>query len=188
MRRAVVEVAVLSILAAVPTALGYVLGPLSRALSATARAFGFPVAPRLGFIPLVTVTVLARAYLGRGAAVKEGVLLALLGAVFHPRDLSLRVLRNIMLGVGVELGMIGVKRIDAWSCVLAGLVGGALSYTPYLLFAPLSVGAAVLYAALILSSVNWLLSCAIGGYLASIVFRRSEWITVGVAHLTNRLS
>lgn len=173
MRKAVVEVAVLSLLAAIPTALGYALGPVSRALSTASRATGFPLAPRLGFIPIVTVTVLARTCLGRGAAVKEGVLLALLGAVFHPRDLTLRTLRNMMLGVGVEIGTLGVKRVDLWSCVLASLVGGAFSYTPYLIFTPLGVGSAALYATLVLSSVNWLLSCAIGGYLAGIVAKRA---------------
>ncbi|MCX8180461.1 MAG: hypothetical protein N3E41_03655 [Thermofilaceae archaeon] len=182
MKKTVMEVAVLSILAAIPTALGYVLGPLSRAFSAVSGALGVPIAPRLGFIPLVTSTVLARAYLGRGAAVKEGALLALLGMLFHPRDLSLRLPRNFMLGVGVELAMLGAGSIDKAYCVVAGVAGGLLSYTPYLLFTPWGAPSAALYLTILLSSANWLLSCAIGGYIAAVVLER-----VSKLHLNARL-
>lgn len=173
MRRATLEVVVLSLLAAVPTAAGYVLGPLSRALGAVASSTGVPFAPRLGFLPLVTVTVLARAYLGRGAAVKEGLLLAVTGALLHPRDLTLRFARNVLLGVGVELSLLGAKRLNAALCVLAGLAGGLLSYAPYLLFTPLSPGSALAaYAALVLSAANWLLTCALGAYVAALALKR----------------
>ena len=166
MKKRVLEVAILSTLAAVPTAMGYVLGPLSRALNAATSTLGLPFAPRLGFIPLVTATVLARAIVGKGAALKEGVLLALLGAVFHPTDLTLRFLRDLMLGVGVEVATLSCKSFDASSCVIAGILGGFISYTPYLVFAPAASAAVALYAAIVLSTANWLVSCAIGGYLA----------------------
>ena len=172
MKRAAVEAAVLSILAAIPTAAGYVLGPATRALSQASSLLNLPFAPRLGFLPLATSVVLARLYLGRGAALKEGVLLALTGAVFHPRDLQFRVPRNAMLGLGVELALLKAGAPGLAECLLASLAGGLLSYVPYLLFAPLGAPSAVLYAALVLATINHLLTCAAGGYLAVLVARK----------------
>lgn len=166
----------LSLLAAIPTALGYVLGPLTRAISRAASLTGIPLSPRLGLLPLTTVTVLARAYLGRGGAIKEGILLATTGAFFHPRDLSLRVPRNILLGIGIELALLKAEKFSTVECVLASLVGGVISYTPYLLFAtPQGVfSAAVFLASIIVSTVNYLLTMAIGGYFASLVLKRAR--------------
>ncbi len=165
----------LSLLAAIPTALGYVLGPLTRAVSGAASLAGMPISPRLGLLPLTTVTVLARAYIGRGGAIKEGILLATTGAFFHPRDLSLRVPRNILLGVGVELALLKAEKFSAAECVLASLVGGVFSYTPYLLFAtPGIFSAAVFLASVIVSTVNYLLTMVIGGYFASLVLKRAR--------------
>jgi hypothetical protein len=172
LKQAAVEIAVLSILAAIPTAAGYVLGPATRAVSQLSSLAGLPFAPRLGFLPLVTSVVLARLYLGRGAALKEGVLLAVTGAVFHPRDLQLRLPRNVMLGLGVELALLKAGNPGSAECLLASLAGGLLSYAPYLLFAPLGVPSAALYAALVLSTVNHLITCAAGGYLAVLVARK----------------
>lgn len=172
MKRAALEVAVLSILAAIPTAAGYVLGPATRALSQASSLLNLPLAPRLGFLPLVTSVVLARLYLGRGAALKEGFLLSLAGAVFHPRDLQLRFPRNVMLGLGVELALLKASSPGLAECLLASLAGGLLSYLPYLFFAPLGAPGAALYAAIVLATANHLLTCAAGGYLAALVARK----------------
>lgn len=172
MKRAAVEVAVLSILAAFPTAAGYVLGPLTRTLDQFSSMLSLPITPRLGFLPLVTSVVLARLYLGRSAALKEGILLALTGAFFHPRDLQLRFLRNVMLGLGTELALLKAGNPGVAECLLASLAGGLFSYVPYLLFAPLGAPSAALYAALVLATANHLLTCAAGGYLAVLVARR----------------
>jgi len=176
LKRAAVEVAVLSILAAIPTAAGYVLGPATRAVNQLSSLAGLSFAPRLGFLPLVTSVVLARLYLGRGAALKEGVLLAVTGAVFHPRDLQLRLPRDIMLGLGVELALLKSGNPGSAECLLASLVGGLLSYAPYLFFAPLGAPSAALYAALVLATANHLITCAAGGYLAALVAKKLPWL------------
>lgn len=165
----------LSFLAAIPTALGYILGPLTRTVDRVTSLIGLPLSPRLGLLPLATVTVLARAYLGRGGGVKEGVLLAATGAFFHPRDLSLRLPRNILLGVGIELALLKVEKPGAPECILASLIGGIFSYTPYLLFAPSEMfSATVFLASIIISTVNYLLAIVIGGYFAALVLERWE--------------
>lgn len=167
------EIAVLSLLAAIPTALGYVLGPLTRTIGRVTLLVGLPISPRLGLLPLATVTVLARAYLGKGGGVKEGILLAATGAFFHPRDLGLRLPRNILLGVGIELALLKVEKPGAPECILASLMGGIFSYTPYLLFAPPEMfSATVFLASIIVSTVNYLLAIVIGGYFAALVLKR----------------
>lgn len=166
-------IALLAVLTAIPTALGYVLGPLSRSLDALLGLVPFlPVRFYLGFIPLVISTILARACLGRGGAVAEGLLLAVSGVLLHPtQPAPILLLRDILLGVGVEVSLLGCRILSLYPILLSSLLGGLASYLPYLLYATPLSNPLILYASWILLMSNKLISALIGGYLAYLILR-----------------
>ena len=178
------RIALFAFLTAIPTALGYVLGPITHSinylfsvLSLPGLGPGLPGTLHLGFTPLVAVTVLARAYLGRGAALVEGVLLAITGIIFHPSEPAIiRGPKDVLLGVGVELVLLRKREGDAFStseAVVASFVGGLLSYLPYLTLAiPLSLYTlGLFYVSLLILMSGYLVSCLIGGYIAGQVLK-----------------
>ncbi len=160
-------------LTAIPTALGYVLGPLTHAINAIPKAVGLPIGVRLGFMSLAVSVVLARALLGRGAALTQGILLAVTGvALHHGEPPFIRAPKDVLLGLGVELVTLSAKEeLSAKRVLAASVVGGLLSYTPYLLFLPCQTPYASLAAALALMP-SFLMSCVVGGLLASELMER----------------
>lgn len=189
MKRRSIEIALLSIFAIIPTVLGYILGPLTHQVN---RLFaiitipglstpGIPGTLHLGFSPLVTVTILARSYLGRGGALKESVLLAITGVIFHPGEPAIiRVLKDILLGLGVEITYLfsKSKNVATGEVLVASFVGGLLSYLPYLLFTPFSLYLLpIFYVSLLILMNGYLISCLIGGVFASIILKRAPSIS-----------
>ena len=190
------KAALLAVLTAIPTGLGYVLGPITHSAD---RLLSMIVVPglgpipwklHLGFMPLVVVTILARVLLGRGAAVLEGVLLAITGIIFHPsKPAVITGPRDVLLGVGVELVMLKEgegKAIGIAEAVVAGFVGGLMSYLPFLAFSPLPgpyalQSAALLYISILVLMSSYLVSCLVGGYIAGQVVKAlpSTWLGFG---------
>ena len=190
------KAALLAVLTAIPTGLGYVLGPITHSAD---RLLSMIVVPglgpipwklHLGFMPLVVVTILARVLLGRGAAVLEGVLLAITGIIFHPsKPAVITGPRDVLLGVGVELVMLREgegKAIGIAEAVVAGFVGGLMSYLPFLAFSPLPgpyalQSAALLYISILVLMSSYLVSCLVGGYIAGQVVKAlpSTWLGFG---------
>ena len=177
------KIAFFAILTAIPTGLGYVLGPLTHSvnylfsvISLPGLGPGLPGTLHLGFTPLVTVTILARAYLGRGSAIMEGVLLAITGLFFHPGEPAIiRGPKDVLLGVGVELTLLKKGEVDVGiaDAIVASFVGGLMSYLPYLTLAiPLSLYLlGVFYVSLLILMSGYLVSCLIGGYIAGHVLK-----------------
>ena len=160
-------------LTAIPTALGYVLGPLTHAINAIPKAVGLPVGVRLGFMSLVVSVVLARALLGKGAALTQGLLLAVTGvALHHGEPPFIRAPKDVLLGLGVELATLGAKgELSTKRVLVASVAGGLLSYTPYLLFLPRQSPYASLAVTLVLMP-SFLMSCVMGSLLASELVER----------------
>ena len=167
-------ISLLAVLTALPTALGYVLGPLTHSLNALLGLVPFlPIRFSLGFIPLVISTILARAYLGRGGAVVEGVLLAVTGVFLHPtQPAPILLMRDILLGVGVEVSLIRSSDLVLSSILLSSLFGGLASYLPYLLYASPLSNPLLIYSSWVILMSNKLLSALIGGYLSYLILRR----------------
>jgi len=170
------RVALHAILTAIPTVLGYVLGPLTHTVNLFLSFTGLPIGVRLGFMSLVMVVILARAVLGRGAALLQGTLLAITGALFHHGESPLiRVPKDFLLGLGVEVALFRVNepKISVRQALIASIFGGILSYIPYLMFIPSNM----LHLALITSILlmpSFLLSCIIGGIIASEILKRAH--------------
>jgi len=197
------KAALLAVLTAIPTGLGYVLGPITHSAD---RILSLVVIPglgplpwklHLGFMPLVIATILARVLLGRGAAVLEGVLLAITGIIFHPgKPAVITGPRDVLLGVGVELVLLREregKAIGTAEAVVASFLGGLMSYIPFLAFTPLPGPYALQSAALIYISVlvlmsSYLISCLIGGYIAGQVVKAlpSTWLSSGEGRLGSK--
>ena len=157
-----------AILTSIPTVLGYVLGPLTHTINLVLSFTKIPIGIRLGFMSLTTVIVIARLILGKGAALTQGFLLAITGAIFHHSQSPLIIVpRDILLGVGIEITLSRTKgvEISAFYAILASIVGGLLSYLPYLIFLPLEYYHLALITSILLMP-NFIISCIIGGYIA----------------------
>lgn len=168
------KVALLAVLTAIPTALGYVLGPITHSVNLIFKVLGIPFGLKLGFTSLVLVTILARAYLGRGAATIEGLLLGLTAIIFHTSEPpTIRIPKDLLLGIGVDLALLKSGKVDVISSVFASLIGGALSYIPYLLLLPLESYTTIIFLTILLLAISgYLISCALGGFLAGMVMKR----------------
>ena len=191
--RASFKAALLAVLTAIPTGLGYVLGPIAHSADRLLSMIVIPgLGPlpwkiHLGFMPLVVVTILARVLLGRGAAILEGILLAITGIIFHPsKPAVITGPRDVLLGVGVELVLLKEgegRAIGTAEAVVAGFFGGLLSYLPFLAFAPLPgpyalQSAALFYISILVMMSSYLVDCLIGGFIAGQVVKAlpSTWL------------
>ncbi len=171
------KVSLLAILTALPTALGYVLGPLTHTADLIFTIFGIPFKLHLGFMPLVISVILARAYIGRSGALIEGILLGVTSIFFHSKSEPpiIRVPKDILLGLGVELAMLRYKKIDIWLTIFSALIGGFFSYIPYLFFTPLGFHSLIIYyISIIILMFSYLISCILAGYLAGIILERTQ--------------
>ena len=168
-RNKAVTVSLLAVLTAIPTALGYVLGPITHFVNLSFKLIGIPFSLRFGFTSIVLVTILARAYLGRGAAIVEGLLLGITAIFFHTSEPpTIRVPKDTLLGIGVDLTLLKSENIGLKSAIVASFLGGILSYIPYLLFDP---SALLFFTLLLVATSGYLISCAIGGFLASLILK-----------------
>ncbi|RLI14484.1 hypothetical protein DRO49_06165 [Candidatus Bathyarchaeota archaeon] len=167
MRRDSKAIALLAVLTALPTALGYVLGPLTHSLNAVLSLIPFnPVRFYLGFMPLLISTVLARAYLGRGGAIVEGLLLAITGVFLHPtKPIPIILLKDVLLGLGVEVSLIGSRGLRLIPILSSSLLGGLGHALPFLIFS-------YPFLTSLWFIPNMLLSALIGGYLAYLILKR----------------
>jgi len=183
MTRKSFKVALHAILTAVPTVLGYVLGPLTHTINLLLSFTGLPIGVRLGFMSLVIVVILARAILGRGAALVQGVLLAITGVIFHHGESPLvRIPKDFLLGLGVEIALLRLSRpkINVKQALVASILGGILSYIPYLMFIPSSVFHLALVASILLMP-SFLTSCIIGGIIAMEILKRVHTVLKGLS-------
>jgi len=168
-RNIAVTVSMLAVLTAIPTALGYVLGPMTHFVNLTFKLIGIPFSLKLGFASLVLVTILARAYLGRGAAVVEGLLLGITAIFFHTSEPPvIRLPKDTLLGIGVDVALLKSENIGVKGALVASFLGGLLSYIPYLVFAP---SALLFFTLLLVATSGYLISCVIGGFLASLILK-----------------
>jgi len=159
----------LAVLTAIPTALGYVLGPMTHFVNLSFKLVGIPFSIKLGFASLVLVTILARAYLGRGAAVLEGLLLGITAVFFHTSEPpTVRIPRDALLGIGVDIVLLKSEKIGIKGAIVASLLGGILSYIPYLVFAHLTL---LFFTLLLIATSGYLVSCVIGGFLSSLILK-----------------
>lgn len=159
----------LAVLTAIPTALGYVLGPLTHFVNLSFKLMGIPFSLKLGLASLVLVTVLARAYIGRGAATIEGLLLGVTAVFFHVSEPpTIRIPKDTLLGIGIDVALLKSENVNLRNAIAASLLGGALSYIPYLIFAP---SALLFLALLLIVTSGYFISCMLGGYLAGLVLR-----------------
>jgi len=167
------KVALHALLTAIPTVFGYVLGPLTHTINIFLSFTGLPIGVRLGFMSLVMVVILARAILGRGAALVQGFLLAVTGAIFHYGESPLiRIPKDFLLGVGVEVALLRVDgtKVNVKQIIMASIIGGVFSYIPYIMFVPLSTFHLALFASILLMP-SFLLSCILGGLITIGVLR-----------------
>jgi len=171
MRRDSRAIALLAVLTALPTALGYVLGPLTHGLNAVLSLIPFnPVRFYLGFMLLLISTVLARAYLGRGGAIVEGLLLAITGVLLHPtKPIPIILSKDILLGLGVEFSLIRSSDLRLIPILSSSLLGGLGHCLPFLLFTYLRLG---FFPSSLWFVPNMLLSALIGGYVTYLILRR----------------
>jgi hypothetical protein len=172
-RQSVRTATLLGVLTAIPTAIGYVLGPISHATDAVFKAVGLPFNVGLGFATLALVCILARHYLGRGGALAQGILLGLTGVIFHPGQ-SFMILfpRDVLLGLGVEIPLLATDRIGGKGTLAASILGGALSYLPYMFFVPLTPTVFFsAYAVVLLLAMGKMISAALGGWIAFGIIR-----------------
>lgn len=168
-RNKAVTVSLLAVLTAIPTALGYVLGPMTHFINLSFKLIGVPFSLKLGFASIVLVTILARAYLGRGAAVVEGLLLGITAIFFHTSEPPIiRVPKDTLLGIGVDVALLKSENIGMKSAIVASFLGGILSYIPYLMFAP---SVLLFFTLLLVTTSGYLISCVIGGFLASLILK-----------------
>ena len=176
MVRKSVRISVYALLTALPTALGYVLGPLTHSIDMVFAAAGVPVKAHLGLMVLVLSVVAGRSMMGPGSATILGVLLGLTGVVFHPSEPAfIRFPKDVLLGVGVDLGFLLPLGKGRGRAITASALGGFLSYLPYLLFAPPGVFASILYMmSLLILWSSYLFSCIIGGLVAHEVLSRTQ--------------
>jgi hypothetical protein len=167
------KVALLAVLTAIPTATGYILGPLSSFINLSFKLMGIPFGVKLGFASLVLVTILARSYLGRGAATTEGLLLGITAIFFHVSEPpTIRIPKDLLLGVGVDIALFKSSEVDIKSSIFASIIGGALSYVPYLLILPVESYTTVLLLTIVLVAMSgYLISCAMGGFVAGLVLK-----------------
>lgn len=168
-RNKAVTVSLLAVLTAIPTALGYVLGPMTHFINLSFKLIGIPFSFKFGFVSIVLVTILARAYLGRGAAIVEGLLLGITAIFFHTSEPpTIRVPKDTLLGIGVDVALLKSENIGMKSSIVASFLGGILSYIPYLVFSPSPL---LFFTLLLVATSGYLISCVIGGFLASIILK-----------------
>ncbi len=170
------DVALYVVLTGLPTALGYIMGPITHTVNNLIELSGIPIPIqlKLGFIWLPFSVLLARALIGKGAAITEGILLGITAIFFHPgKEPFIRLLRDVMLGVGIEVSLIKSNKLNKLNTIIAGISGGFFSYIPYLLFVPFYIEMiAFLLASILILMINHIIASIIGCYIGLIILNR----------------
>ncbi|HDM24017.1 hypothetical protein DRO02_05785 [archaeon] len=157
------ELSILSMLAAIPTALGYVTGPISHAINSFSELIFIHIP--VGFILVAYSILLARLIVNRlGIGFAEGLIVGLLGAFFHPGGAPfLKLIRDIAFGVAVDAIIFKSISPSRYRVFIAGALASPLCFIPYLFFAPIwNISASTIYMVALIS-VN------IGDVIAGII-------------------
>ncbi len=178
------ELSILSMLAAIPTALGYVIGPISHAIN-NLLEFLFIHIP-VGFVLVAYSILLARLVVNRlGIGFIEGLIVGLLGAFFHPGGAPfLKLIRDIVFGLAVDAIIFKSKAPSRYRVFIAGAVAGPLCFVPYLFFAPIwNISASTVYMVALIS-VN--LGDVIAGIIAAMLAYETYHRVLPLLHLNRQ--
>ncbi len=161
------ELSILSMLAAIPTALGYVIGPISHAINSFSELIFIHIP--VGFILVAYSILLARLIVNRpGIGFIEGLIVGLFGAFFHPGGAPfLKLIRDMVFGLAVDAIIFKSATPSRYRVFIAGAVSGPLCFVPYLFFAPIwNISASTIYMVALIS-VN--LGDVIAGIIAAML-------------------